>query len=580
MPTHDSATTFTLKYLELLEKHLNVTWSDAGIPICVTDWIRNESIAALRADLEKLVHSDLERAARQATIEYGINHIQTVGFGLAPDFDQFIKLGLIYGERVVLWDVIYSRILVDDQKSQARYGLLAQITCNLLMLRGTVERGGVVLLAHPIVWSKMASEIDAELRIAEPAPAAASFGLSIAFAAIEEGLPLHPYTLLAGGSKPAPLESVGEREDELFSAENYRFQQCVTTLLRDSRVAYLEDVRVEDFFDIVSKHAKLRRALRKHFLPCFSGLSPQQAEAEANELVDDLFDLFDKRNAAIVDYTAEGVDATAKFALATVSSATLGLPFLGALATLGAPAVHLSTAVRKWAKMPDRNVIIQAFQTLEHAAATTKTYDPVDIEYQLSKFRHGQSSIGELYEKFMSFSWTEERHYFLKSLSPAVAKGLLATLSSEDIEVIVNWRRFQEDYIGDYLAYLSELDEAIYWEHLGKTFESDEGLLIYDHDAHIKSMETQEMPLKVWQQLLDSLFGVYADELRSREYGYPLERFPRIIRVQTNNVQNANEKRSTLIKFASRLEANDLAALTHLVAEAFDGTAPEWLEIP
>jgi hypothetical protein len=578
MQKHDAATEFTLKYLELLERHLKVAWSDACVPICITDWIQDDSIAALRVDLEKLVHSDLERDAREATIKYGVNHIQTVGFGLAPDFDQFIKLGLIYGERVVLWDVIHSRILVNDQQIQARKSLLAQITCNLLMLRSTVERGGVVLLSHPIVWSTLAAGIDKELRAGGPAHAA-SLGLSLAFAAIEEGLPLHPYTLLKGGSKPKPLDSVGDLCDELFSAENFRFQQCIATLLRDSRVAYLEDVPLEEFFNVVSRHANLRRALRKHFSPTLAGLSPQQAVAETHELVDELFALIDHQNAAVVDYAAEGIDASAKLVLAGASSAALGLPLLSALTALGSSAVHLSTAVRKWAKKPAKNVIIQTFRTLERVAATNQAYDPVDVEYQLSKFRRGQCSLGEIYEKFMSFDWTEQRHDFLKSLPQTVAKALLETLSSEDLEVIVNWRRFQQDYIGDYLVYLSELDEAIYWEHLGKTFECSEGLLTYDDDAHIVSMETQDMPLKTWQQLLDSLFDAYASQMRTREYDIPLERFPKIIRFQTEEALDADEKRSTLILLASRLESDDREALTHLVSKAFEGAAPEWFAI-
>lgn len=575
MQTQDAATTFTLRYLEILEKRLNVTWSAAGVPICVIDWIREESVSGLRADLADLFQSDLDRDSRKATIEHGVEHLQTVGFGLAHDFGQFIKLGLIYGERVVLWDVIYSRILSNDQSIQDRKSLLAQIACNLLMLRPVVARGGVVVLSHPIMWSALAAEIDAELRIAGSVPAA-SRGLSFAFAAIEEGLPLHPYTLLESGSKPLPNSAVGAREDELFSSENFRFQQCVTTLLQDARVAYLEDMKVEDFLDVIATHTKLRRALRMHFTHAMNGLSPQQAAVESRDLVDELFDLFDKRNKAVVDYAAEGVDATAHFMLASVSVAVLGLPLVSALAALGGPAIYLSTAIRKWIKKPEKNVIIQAFTALENAASTTQSCAPADVDYQLSNYYRGQSVLGELYENFMSFRWTEERHEYLKSLSPEVAKALLKLLSSEDLEVIVNHRKFQEDYIGDYLAYLSEIDEAIYWEHLGKTFESSEGLLLYDDDAHIVSMETMDMPLKAWHQLLGSLFTAHGDEIRSHTYDYPLERLLGIVRFQTEGAQDVDAKRSALISLASGLEQTDRAALTHFVSNAFAGVVPEW----
>lgn len=578
MPTQDAATAFTLDYLELLERHLKVTWNAEEVPICIIDWISDESVACLRDDLAKLMQGNLERDAREATVEYGVEHLQTIGFGLAPDFDQFIKLGLIYGERVVLWDVIHSRILANEQPNQDRRSLLAQIACNLLMLRGVVTRGGLVILSHPISWSALAADIDAELRTGGRVPAA-SLGLSFAFAAIEEGLPLHPYTLLESGSKPVPATAVGGREDELFSSENFRFQQCVTTLLQDVRVAYLEDVRMDKFLDVMSEHTKLRRALRTHFASSLSGLSPQQATRDTRDRVDELFDLFDKRNAAVVDYIAEGVDATAKFALVSVSLAVVGQPLLAALAALGAPALYLSTAIRKWANKPEKNVVIQAFKALEQSAETMKSYSLSDMEYQLSNYHRGQSVLGNIYETFMAFHWTEDRHKYLISLSPEVAKALLAELTSDDLEVIVNHRNFQEDYIGDYLAYLSELDEAIYWEHLGKTFESSEGLLIYDDDAHIVSMETTDMPLKAWLLLLASLFETYRYEMRSRAYDYPLERFPGIVRFQTEEASDANEKRLALIALASSLEADDQTAMTHFVAEAFHGELPRWFSV-
>lgn len=580
MQNPDAAIAFTLKYLELLERHLNVMWNEDGFPVCITDWITDESIGCLKSELALLMVSDLEQDARRATIKYGDEHLQTIGFGLAPDFGQFIKLGLIYGDRVVLWDLLHSRIFANDQPNQNRKGLLAQIACNILMLKPIVDRGAFVILSHPIVWSTLAAEIDADLRKDGPAPAA-SLGLSIAFAAIQEGLPLHPYTLLDTSPKPTSIATADEMlRDALFSSENYMFQQCLTTLLTDARVAYLDEVRMEDFYDVVSKHTKLRRELRRYFLPSLSGLSPKQAAIEVQDQLNELIELLNKQNTAIIDYTAESVDATANFLLASVSATVLGQPLISALAALGPLAIHLSTAVRKWSDKPEKNVIVQAFRTLERAAAATQTYDPVDIEHKLCTYHGAQaSSLKGLYLQFMSFHWTEHRHEFLKTLPIEVSRKLLSLLSSADLAVIVNNRQFQEDYIGDYLAYLSALDEAIYWEHLGKTFESSSGLLIYDDDAHIESMEMQDMPLKTWQQLLDSLFDVYTDEIRSREYDYPLERFPRIIRFQTENAQDATEKRSALISLALSLAQNDRTALTHLVGEAFDGKVPEWLSM-
>lgn len=575
MSDHDSAVELTLRYLDVLEKRLQITWNAERCPVCIIDWIPDDAVDAIHEELKALFDSKIGADARQATIDYGKSHIQTVGFGLAPDFDQFIKLGFIYGERLVLWDVISSRLLAAERSDPPSKSLLAQVACQLLVLRSVVERGGLVILAHPVTWSPLAADIDVELRGAGNVPAA-SVGLSMAFAAIEEGLPLHPYTLLADGPRPEAGDRVGGQVDKLFSSENYVFQQAIGTLLRDQRVAYLQDVRVEDFFDVVAAHSDLRRALRKHFSSTLNGLSEQQSSREVDALTDDLVGLIGKRNAAVIDYAAEGVDASAKFLLASVASITIGLPLLDTLTIAGALAVPLSTVVRKWAKKPERNVIVQAFRALQNAAETPATSHRAEPRSPGAVDASVHANIQDLYIRFMSYHWTEERHHFLESLSPEVAKALLSVLDPEDLEVIVNARRFQQDYIGDYLAYLSELDEDIYWEHLGKTFESSEGLLIYDDDAHIRAMESRDMPMKTWRQLLDSLFEAYGDELKAREYGYALERFPAIVRFQTERAQDVNEKRAALVALFETLNPDERAALTYFLAEAFDGNVPRW----
>lgn len=575
MTDHDSATEFTLGYLELLERHLQITWSDQGIPQCVIDWVTDESVTNLRRDLGLLMTGDLERAARHAATVYGQDHIQTVGFGLAPEFDQFVKLGLIYGQRVVLWDVIYSRILAGGQFLQ-RKGLIGQIACELLMLKATVKQGGVTLLAHPIIWSHVAAQIDADLRQTGPVPAA-SLGLAMAFSAIEEGIPLHPYTLLSETTHSILAPDVQAADHALFSRENFVFQQCLTSLFRDERIAFVQDVPTEHFHQIVSEHESLQRQLRHHFLSGLAGLSPQQQSQESMALIEDLAALFSKRDSAISSYVADAVDATAITITASVAATVIGQPLLTALAALGAPAVALSTAVRKWAAKPEKHVIIQAFEALADSAAEHFYYDPIDVQNRLDSVKAGLHSLNDHYRVFMSFRWTEHRHEYLESLSVEIAKGVLALLSSDDIARIVNDRQYQHDYIGDYLSYISELDEAILWAHVEQSFDSPEGLLIYDGEEHIEAMSSMQISMSLWERLLRSLFTEFADQIRAETYGYPLERFPCVIRYQTGRAGDKEAKRQALSVFYRSLGTEDQAALMTFLLLAFRGSQPNWL---
>ncbi len=577
MSEHDDAVAFSLRYLDTIENHLHITWNEQEQPVCVIDRIDDASIDSLRQALDDLLGGPLAAQAREQTAKYGKQHVQTVGFGHASNFSEFVKLGFIYGERVVLWDVLASRMLVKGNTAPRLRSVLAETACNLLLLRPVVEQGGLVVLPHPVSWSPLALSIDVDLRT-RGNRCAATLGLSMALAAIEEGLPLHPYTLLVDGHKPAADASVADHRDDFYSNENYVFQSAVSALLKDQRVAYLRDVPAAEFYRVVAQHPDLQHALRAHFLPGLQGLSPQQSAAEVDHLISDMVGMIETRNKTVAHYVMEGVETSAGFALTTLATFKLDLPLLQSIvmgATIGVP---LTTAVRKWKQTPEKNVIVQAFRQFDAvplplAASSTlrPARDPAADNAVILP------SIAQAYDTFMSFHWTEERHHFLETLSPEVARQLLMMLDQDDLEIIVNYRKFQQDYIGDYLSYLWNLDEAAFWQHLGKTFESEDGLLIYDSNEHIEIMSGYDMPLAVWHQLLDSLLNAHRGELQQQEMGYPLECFPEIVRFQTQTASDFEAKQQALIAWFSAQKPSDKALARWFLDQTYDNELPPWL---
>lgn len=576
MPNHDKATTLSLNYLQAIENRLNITWNAQSQPVCVIDRIDDASIDSLRDELGDLLSGTSSDDARQAAAKYGGEHIQTVGFGQASDFDQFVKLGFLCGERVVLWDVIGSRILVEKDATPRLKSVLASAACGLLLLRPVVERGGLVLLPHPIAWSALAKSVDANLRTGGNR-SAATLGLWMALSAIEEGLPLHPYTLLTSGQKPTAQEEVNAHEGNLYSPENYIFHGAITSLLRDQRLAYVQGVTAAAFYQIVSKHTELQRALRKHFVSGLSGLSPQQAQKELDDLTEDLVKLIGKRNKELREYAAEGGEATVAFALASMTALN-SVPALGALDALaiGGIAAPLSIAVRKWLKTPEKNVIVQAFQEAREQEQVERAPLPYSGGAGVTNKAAIDESVLEIYDEFMSFSWTEERHDYLKSLPPDVAHRLLRVLNSDDLEVIVNYRRFQHDYIGDYLKDLWELDEESFWEHIGKTFESPEGLLVYDHDAHIQVMCSYDMPQRVWMLLLSSILGAYRGQLVERKADYAVDVLSEIVYFQTEKATKRQERREALSEWFKTLAGEDRELVLWFLGLAYKEGLPQW----
>ena len=573
MPIQDKAIELSLKYLSIIETRLGITWNEQDQPVCIIDWISSENIQDLRDDLDLLLGGTLSLEARKTSSEYGNGHIQTVGFGHASNFDQFVKLGFLYGERVVLWDVISSRLLVGPHPSK---NILAQTVCKLLALRPVIERGGLVILPHPIRWSPIAEKIDAELR-AQGNKCAVTLGISMALAAVDSGIPLHPYTLLRPGPQPTAHDEVSSQERNLYSPENYIFHNAIISLLRDQRLAYLQEVNVERFYQVVSKHTDLQHALRKHFISDLKGLSPQQTQVTLGHLSDDLIRLLEKRNKDLITYVADGAEATAPFVISALTAVGLGVAALDALTTSGF-SVALIAAMRKWRSTPEKNVIVQAFQQLYEQDTLPNVSRDDLVEDTDTKNLIIYEDIKKIYEKFMSYSWTEERHYFLKELSSEVSIKLLRSLKSEDVWKIVNHRTFQEAYIGEYLDYLWELDEELFWEHVGITFESTEGMIVSDDGNDFEVMCSNEMPNNIWIKLLNLLLIGYKKEIGNHCYGhYELECLREIIRFQTEKTIGYIEKRVALREWFSFIpEDGNKESVLWFFNYVYSNGLPQW----
>lgn len=223
-----SGTELSLEYLATLEDRLGVSW-ESHEPVCVID-IADDALIGLRTALTQLLQSELASEALDEAKAYGREHVQTVGFGIPSDFDHFAKLGFLYGERLILWDVISSRVLRTEH-GRGREAAVAAIACNLLRLRGAIERGGAVILPHPLRWSTAAQHAAEEMRRSSR-PSVLHVGLTMALAANSDGLSIRPYTHLHSTNQPTSEPSLAD--DEIYSKETFVFQQAIASLISTS----------------------------------------------------------------------------------------------------------------------------------------------------------------------------------------------------------------------------------------------------------------------------------------------------------------------------------------------------------
>ena len=104
--------------------------------------------------------------------------------------------------------------------------------------------------------------------------------------------------------------------------------------------------------------------------------------------------------------------------------------------------------------------------------------------------------------ELMNEHWTEELHYGLKDLDKKDAKRIVDSMTDVEIWTKVNIRRFQEDYIADYLLYLWEISKTAFWKQIKVTFDDKEGMLWGADMMHYEILCKNEIPDDVFTAIL------------------------------------------------------------------------------
>jgi len=105
-------------------------------------------------------------------------------------------------------------------------------------------------------------------------------------------------------------------------------------------------------------------------------------------------------------------------------------------------------------------------------------------------------------DELMSEHWTENLHHSLQDFHPDVAKKIIDSMDDSEIYVKVNHRRFQEDYIADYLNYLWEISEEAFWRQLIISLDPEVGVLWGGDMQHFGKMCRNRIPEDVLEAII------------------------------------------------------------------------------
>ena len=154
----------------------------------------------------------------------------------------------------------------------------------------------------------------------------------------------------------------------------------------------------------------------------------------------------------------------------------------------------------------------------------------------------------------MKPDWTENLHHALEELQAIDAKQIVESMNETEIYSKVNNRRFQQDYIADYLEYLWDISEEAYWKHVVITLDLEVGILWSDNMSHFEKLCNEKIPSEVLKAVLDFAIGCTVEENYKQDY----EAIGCVIRAQVkkfNRIAEINKYTSSLGKEKEK-EAN------------------------
>ncbi|WP_045858867.1 hypothetical protein [Teredinibacter purpureus] len=256
-----SATEYTKKIIEAFSQYLPIQWENER-PFIVEEQVTKSGVISLRKAIHDLHSSDLKDKAILDLEEYGRSKsIQTSGVGLAEDFNTFVNLGLLIGERVVLWDtVLLGALFPNDGELSVSY--LCSIAIEYALLGPAIENEHIVILPHPGTWlDRCRHYYQAVYEIEDVSPAFSGYLHSRAL--LDEGFNLHPYTLNftseINGNKYDVKSAINLLDKQ--GARNDKKEISADDLIMDVEFGYLKDIETRQLSNFVKSHTAWKRAL-------------------------------------------------------------------------------------------------------------------------------------------------------------------------------------------------------------------------------------------------------------------------------------------------------------------------------
>lgn len=248
---------FTIEYIEAVKRNLKIEFNTEGSAAFFPDAIETSDIVNLKNELKELwKKSDsailLIEKKQDAIIQSGL-------FGLVNEMDTALKIGFLMGDRVVLIDYLYERLL-RKEPSKVNITHLGVIASSLVNALPLAEKGRVVIIPNPFEWNAESKKIIEE--VAQHTEITVDLMALLNMLSIVKKCQLHPYTI---AESQAVYQSIIDhqvnRVDHLgFDSARYAYEGIIGALLsekllQETELKIILDLPLTKYFEIISSHS-------------------------------------------------------------------------------------------------------------------------------------------------------------------------------------------------------------------------------------------------------------------------------------------------------------------------------------
>lgn len=182
---------FTIDYIKAVKSNLKIEVDTIGNALYFPDSISSTDIINLKNDLQQ-IWSNSDSAIALLEIKHDAK-IQSGLFGLINELDTALKVGFLLGDRVVLTDYLFERLLLRKEPSKINYLHLGVIARSLVNILPLAEEGRIVIIPNPFNWNHESKKIINE--VANKTEISIDLMSLLTMLSITKRCQLHPYTI-------------------------------------------------------------------------------------------------------------------------------------------------------------------------------------------------------------------------------------------------------------------------------------------------------------------------------------------------------------------------------------------------